>query len=179
MNSIHLPVEIEFGVGSSERVGTHFNAFKCSRIIIVTDSGIKNAGILNNICGVLDKFNISYIIFSEVIPDPNIDSINKAKKIYDEEECDGILAIGGGSSIDTAKAMGAIITNHKSLMELSGVGKIKNPLPPLIAIPTTCGTGSEVTNVTVVTNNDHFKTPFLSKHLIPKVAILDPNLLNT
>src|SRR5699024_440575 len=100
-----------------------------------------------------------------------------AKNIYINTNCQGLLAIGGGSSIDTAKGVGVLLNNKTSLMSMSGINKVKAPLPPFIAIPTTCGTGSEVTNVTMITDENNFKQPIISPYIIPDVAILDPKLL--
>src|SRR5699024_7710282 len=111
--------------------------------------------------------------------DPNIKCVVDAKERYLMNDCDGILAVGGGSAIDTAKGMAVLVENPGDLMKFAGADNIPNELPFLVTVPTTCGTGSEVTNVTVITNNDNFKTPFISDYLIPDIAVLDPELLYT
>lgn len=177
MSSVFLPVRIEFGIGSSTRIGSEFDSLKCKRVMIVTDKGVIQSGLLKNMTQSLADSHIQFAIYDRVLPDPNIACVEQAKEFYFSEQCDGILAVGGGSSIDTAKAAGVLVTNSEPIMSYTGIDQIKNQLPPLITVPTTCGTGSEVTNVTVVTDENHFKKPIISSYIIPKVAILDPNLL--
>ncbi|MHC2182185.1 alcohol dehydrogenase class IV [Paenibacillus sp. PvR052] len=177
MSSVFMPVRIEFGIDSSMQIGSEFYSLKCGRVMIVTDSGIIQSGLLEKMTQSLTESNIQFALYDRVLPDPNIECVEQAKEFYIAEQCDGILAVGGGSSIDTAKAAGILVTNSEPIMSFTGIDQIQNPLPPLITIPTTCGTGSEVTNVTVVTDEHHFKRPIISSYIIPKVAILDPNLL--
>ncbi|GAX88575.1 alcohol dehydrogenase [Effusibacillus lacus] len=179
MSSIHLPVRIEFGLDSSITIGSEFRSLKCSKVMVVSDKGVINAGLLDKILKSLADAKVESVLYDNVVPDPDVKCVEQARDFYISERCDGILAVGGGSSIDTAKAAGALITNSEPIVSMGGMGKVKNPLPPLIAIPTTCGTGSEVTNVTVVTDEYHFKVPIISPYLIPKVAVLDPNLLTS
>ncbi|MED2973229.1 iron-containing alcohol dehydrogenase [Fictibacillus sp. B-59209] len=177
MSGIFLPIRIEFGKDSSLKVGSEFSSLKCKKVMIVSDKGVINSGLIERITKSITEAHIQAVIFDGVEPDPNIKCMETARDFYISENCDGILAVGGGSSIDTAKGAAVLVTNSEPIVSMAGVDKVNNPLPPLIAIPTTCGTGSEVTNVTVVTDNDHFKMPIVSTHLIPKVAMLDPNLL--
>lgn len=177
MSSIYLPIRIEYGINSSARVGSEFQSLKCKKVMIVSDQGVIRSGLLEGITKSFAETNIEVAIFDRVMPDPNIKCVEDARNFYTSEECDGILAIGGGSSIDTAKAAGILVTNLEPIVSMAGMDMVKNPPPPLMAIPTTCGTGSEVTNVTVVTDENHFKLPIISSYLIPKVAILDPDLL--
>jgi alcohol dehydrogenase class IV len=177
MSTIFLPVRIEFGIDSSLHVGGEFRSLKCKKVMIVSDKGVIQSGLLEGIIKSLSQFDIQIALYDGVLPDPNIECVENAKRFYLAEECDGILAVGGGSSIDTAKAAGLLVTNSATIESMVGMDKVENELPPLITIPTTCGTGSEVTNVTVVTDDHHFKMPIVSSYLIPKVAILDPNLL--
>ncbi|WP_081599686.1 iron-containing alcohol dehydrogenase family protein [Halalkalibacterium ligniniphilum] len=177
MSSIYLASHIQFGVGARLNIGGNFCSLNCKKVMVVTDEGIVKAGILDDIIKSLSDSGITYALFDKVIPDPDVTCVHKARDFYLVENCDGMLAVGGGSSIDTAKGAGLLITNSDPLMSLAGLDKVKNPLPPLVAIPTTCGTGSEVTNVTVITDEQHAKIPFVSSLLTPKVAILDPELL--
>ncbi|WP_163140401.1 iron-containing alcohol dehydrogenase [Bacillus sp. 22-7] len=177
MSSIYLPVDIKYGLGSRMSIGSEFNSLKCEKIMIVCDKGIVNSGILDDIYQSLRESDVSHALFDKVIPDPDINCVHQARDFYVKEKCNGILAVGGGSSIDTAKGAGILITNTEPLMSLGGLNKITAPIPPLVAMPTTCGTGSEVTNVTVITDENHYKVPFVSSKLMPKIAILDPELL--
>lgn len=159
------------------RIGSEFYSLKCKKVMIVTDKGVIHSGLLEKMTQSLTENHIEMAIYDRVLPDPNVACVEQAKEFYIAEQCDGILAVGGGSSIDTAKAAGILVTNSEPIMSFTGIDQIQNPLPPLITIPTTCGTGSEVTNVTVVTDENHYKRPIISSYIIPKVAILDPNLL--
>jgi alcohol dehydrogenase class IV len=179
MSSIFVPVRIEYGSGSSSMVGSEFKTLKCQKVLVITDQGIVKSGLIERIIESLENVGISHVLYDQVKPDPDEECVTSARNLFFDENCDGILAVGGGSSIDCAKGAAILATNPEPLMNYAGPDKIKNPLPALIAIPTTCGTGSEVTNVTVITNENHFKAPFISTHLVPKVAILDPDLLYT
>lgn len=179
MTTIYMPVRMEYSPGSSKNVGTELKKLNCQKVCIITDKGVVMAGLLDRVIDSLDTAGIAHALFDQVRPDPDIECVNEAKHAFLNEECDSIIAIGGGSTIDTAKGAAILTTNSGSLMDYAGPDKITNPLPTIIAIPTTCGTGSEVTNVTVITDDNQFKTPFISDYLIPKVAILDPELLYT
>jgi alcohol dehydrogenase class IV len=121
---------------------------------------------------------VKWTLFGEVEPNPSIGTVHKGLEAYTRQQCDGIVAIGGGSPIDAAKAIGILATNGGEIREYFGADRIKKPLPPLVAIPTTCGTGSEVTQFTVITDTEaHFKMGIGSPLNIPKVAIVDPALL--
>ncbi len=178
MNSIFLKTNIVYGTGSRMQISSEFRSLKCKRVMIVTDKGIVRARLLDDILRCLEKDGIYYTLFDEVVPDPDIECVTKAKNHYIEHQCDGILAVGGGSSIDTAKGAGILIKcKDAPLMSFVGIDKFSTAIPPFIAVPTTCGTGSEVTNVTVITDEQHAKLPISSKYLIPDVAVLDPELL--
>lgn len=179
MSTVHLPVRIEFAPGRSAGVGEDLRGLGCNRVLVVTDPGVRAAGLLDGILGSLREAGLSAVVFGDVVPDPDEACASRAAGVFRNEGCDGILAVGGGSSIDTAKAAGLLATNPGPLLAYEGVNKVPNPLPPLAVIPTTCGTGSEVTNVTVITDAHHYKTPILSPYLIPKLAVLDPDLLRT
>ncbi|GAB7389349.1 iron-containing alcohol dehydrogenase [Bacillaceae bacterium] len=179
MSTIYIPTKILFGLDTCMKVGGEFSSLNCSRVMVVTDKGVVNAGLLDKILKCLEDSKVEYLLYDQVIPDPDIRSVETGKDFYVSNHCDGILAVGGGSSIDTAKAVGILVTNSQPIMSMAGMDKVVYPLPPLIAIPTTCGTGSEVTNVTVITDEQHFKVPIISPYLMPKVAILDPLLLKS
>jgi alcohol dehydrogenase class IV len=125
----------------------------------------------------LSDHNIAYTIFDETEPNPSAESIMKGLEQLKLQSYDYVLAFGGGSSIDTAKGIGIMAGNPGHILDYEGVGKIMNPGIPLVVIPTTAGTGSEVTAATIVTNSQtHFKAAVISPHLYPKLALLDPLL---
>jgi len=146
--------------------------------LIVTDKGISNAGILKKVGDVLEKASIPYHLYDGIEPDPSIEIIEKAAAIYRQKGCTSVIGLGGGSSIDTAKAVSLIVTQQGTLREF-GAGKVIGaPVAPIYAIPTTAGTGSEVTNVAVITDKENkVKLVMRGTQLIPKVSVLDPELL--
>lgn len=151
---------------------------KISSLLIVTDSGIKKAGLLAPLCELLDWEGISYWIYDRTIQNPTVHNVEEARELYLAHDCQGIIALGGGSSIDCAKACGArIVKPDQSLAKMKGLLKIHKKLPPLIAIPTTAGTGSETTLAAVITDDkSHHKYPINDFCLIPGYALLDPRI---
>ena len=152
-----------------------------NRVLIVTDSGIVETGTALKLEGILKDAGLKTILFSEVEPDPPIEVIEKGARIYEEAGCDCLVAIGGGSSIDTAKAIAVKLSQGGDLRKYDvmrgGFGLIKPPLPLLMAIPTTSGTGSEVTVGAVLTDKErHVKFAIVHPELAPKVALVDPKL---
>ncbi len=144
--------------------------------MIVTDRGIVSNGLLAPLEAALEGDDISYTLFSDVIANPTTESIEKALAIYRSEHCDSIIALGGGSSMDTAKAIGARIAQPwMSLKAMKGILRVWKRIPLLIAIPTTAGTGSEATLAAVVVDSEtRHKYAINSFPLIPRYAVLDP-----
>lgn len=148
------------------------------KALIVTDKGLMNVGLVQPLMEELEKTNLSYVLFDEVVPNPTIDNIEAGLKLYKENECDCIIAFGGGSPMDCAKAIGArAVKPRQPIPKMKGVIKVLHKLPPLFAIPTTSGTGSETTLAAVVTDSaTHHKYAINDPALIPYMAVLDPTL---
>lgn len=173
----NMPVKVVFKLGCSKSVGKELSAFKSNKAMICTDKGIREAGLLDNILVSLKDSGIKFSIFDEVVPNPKIETIQKGFNFFKKEECDSIIAIGGGSPIDAAKAIGIIVSNPGSIEDFEGFNKVKNKIPPIIAIPTTYGTGSEVSCATVITHtNKKYKMLIIDNLILPKIALVDPNL---
>lgn len=151
---------------------------KCSNILIVTDTGIRNLGLTNRLEKVLSENEISYTIYDKTSVNPTTTNVAEACALYLENGCDAIIGFGGGSSIDCAKAVGARIAKPKqSLAKMKGILKVHKKLPLLIAIPTTAGTGSETTLAAVITDAEtRHKYAINDFPLIPRVAVLDPKV---
>lgn len=149
-----------------------------SNLIIVTDSVIISLGLLENLLIALKEQNLKWTIYDKTVPNPTIDNIEEAHKMYIENQCDAIVAFGGGSSIDCAKGVAARVARpKKSIPDLKGVLKVRHTIPTLFAIPTTSGTGSEATIAAVITNSKtHEKYAINDTSLIPHYAVLDPSL---
>lgn len=175
--SFHLPTRVEFGNGIAARTGHFLKELGIGRVLIVTDPGIAATPILAGVTSSMIESGIEYEIFREVVPNPHDGTVAAALVCLNDFKADGVVAIGGGSSIDTAKAVAAIATNTGNILDFEGVGKLANPTLPLVAIPTNAGTGSEVTASTVITNREtKFKTAIISPFLFPGLAIVDPML---
>lgn len=143
--------------------------------LIVTDKGISRLGLTKQLTDALEKSDIVYTVYDETIPNPTIDNVEQARERYLENGCNAIIAFGGGSSIDCAKAAGARIAKpRQSVQKMRGLLKIHKRLPLLAAIPTTAGTGSETTLAAVITDaSTHHKYPINDFSLIPRYAVLD------
>lgn len=176
--ALHLPTRILFGIGTAQQVGVEAVSLGISHGLVVTDSGLVQTEIPEAITRSLDAGGVKWTLFGEVEPNPSVATVHKGLALYGKHACDGLIAVGGGSPMDAAKAIGLLATNGGDIRDYFGAARISKPLPPLVAIPTTCGTGSEVTQFTVVTDTEkHFKAGIGSPHNIPKVAIVDPSLL--
>ena len=160
--SIHLAKKIQERGGRS--------------VLIVTDSGVLNAGLLDKILPPFKALNLSVQIFSDVEADPPIPVIAKAVLVGQECRADYIVGFGGGSSMDVAKLVALLVSGKEKLEDIYGIGMAKGPRLPLILVPTTAGTGSEVTQSSVVTVSENEKKGVLSPHLLPDLAILDAEL---
>lgn len=153
----------------------------CTCVLIVTDKGIVKNGILTPLLEALDGGYVKYEVYDETQPNPTVENVEEALKIYREKSCNALIAVGGGSAMDCAKAVGArAVYPKKSVSKLGGKLKVWRRLPTLIAVPTTAGTGSEVTLAALITDTEtHHKYAMMSFPLIPKYAVLDAALTYT
>ncbi len=151
---------------------------RVKKVLIVADQGVRNAGLLKPIETVLKKNGVFYVIYDKTQPNPTVANVEEALKVYRENGCDALIAVGGGSPIDCAKAVGArVVYPKKSVGRLKGLLRVWRRLPPLIAVPTTAGTGSETTVAAVIVDAEkQHKYTILSFPLIPTYAVLDPEL---
>lgn len=151
---------------------------KVRSVLIVTDAGIREKGLTESLEKVLQESRVSYIIYDRTQPNPTVQNVEEALQLYQKNHCNALIAIGGGSSMDCAKAVGARCAHpNKSLAQMKGVLRVWRRLPLLIAVPTTAGTGSEVTLAAVITDPaSHHKYALMSFPLIPRYAVLDASL---
>ncbi|MCQ2742740.1 MAG: iron-containing alcohol dehydrogenase [Bacilli bacterium] len=172
--------ELFEGVGSVKEVASLLGKKNKIKPMVVTDPGIVSLGLEKGLIAALEEAKIPYTMFDKVCPNPTFDVVEEAVAAYKKENCDCLISLGGGSSIDTAKSVGARISNpRKSLSELKGVLKVSKRPPYSIAIPTTAGTGSETTVAAVVVNpKTKDKFSISDPKLIPDAAILDNSLLS-
>lgn len=147
-------------------------------VLIVTDKGVAGRGLMDSLLAELDKMGIRQVVFDETVPNPTVRNVETARALYLREKCQGLIAMGGGSVIDCAKAVGARLAKPKQpLAKMGGILKVHRKLPPLVAIPTTAGTGSEATVTAVITDEKtHHKCPINDFTLVPEYAVLDPHV---
>ncbi|MCR5150155.1 MAG: iron-containing alcohol dehydrogenase [Clostridiales bacterium] len=170
--------ELLEGAGSVRKLPEFVKSKGLKNILVVTDKGLTGLHLLDGMFEEMEKAGVKYTVFDGVQPNPSIENIEQAREAYITNNCEGIIAFGGGSPMDCAKAAGARVTNpKKSVKKMRGLLHIRRPLPPLFAVPTTAGTGSEVTLAAVVTDEStHEKYPINDPKLRPKYAVLDPEL---
>jgi alcohol dehydrogenase len=176
-----VPRKMVTGENAIESVPNEIKGLKKHNPLIVTDAGVVKAGIVGRLLLPLDDAKIKHQVFSEVEPDPEIEIIERGKRVCREGNHDCIIALGGGSSIDAAKAISVLATNEGGAKDYIGVGMVyKNDPLLVIAIPTTAGTGSEVTSIAVLTDKaNQVKLGMKEARLLPVMAILDPTLLTS
>lgn len=169
-----------FGAGAISHLSEEIKRNKFSKALIVTDKGIILSGIVNKVTTILDKENLAYDIFDKTVPNPTISVVKDGLDTFKTSQADYIIAIGGGSPIDTAKAIGIVTTNPEfsDIKSLEGEAQTKNPSIPIFAIPTTSGTAAEVT-INYVITDEETKRKFVcvDTHDIPKIAFVDSNLM--
>ena len=172
-----VPTTIHFGIGARFKTAEKVKEFGASRVLIVTDQGVVGAGLLADLEKNLKDAAIGSTIYDKVVPNSGLSLVNEAVKLMKDSKAEVVLGVGGGSSLDTAKAAAVMAGNPGDYADYIGMHKFKNPGLPVIALPTTSGTGSEVTIFSVITDDKkHEKTVAGSSYLCPKVAICDPEL---
>lgn len=175
--SFVLPTKIVFGPGSLQKLSEELELLGCRNPLIVTDKGIVAAGLLAKLLPLLPA-GASGIVFDGVEANPKDNNVAAGAALYRQSGADGIVALGGGSPIDCAKAIAVLAANQaEEIAAFEGRDKPTKPLPPLIAVPTTAGTGSELTFSSVITDTKRsFKMTIKNAYTAPKVAICDPLL---
>ncbi len=172
-----MPAKILIGSGASEQVGEEAKKLGLKKSLIVTDKIMVRLNALAGIQRSLEKNGIGYTIFDGAAVEPTLEIVQAGLKSYRENQCDFLLAVGGGSPIDAAKAVSIMLTNPGSIENYMGAGKVPYAGAPLIAIPTTAGTGSEVTQVVIITDAArNVKMLITTPFVIPRVAVVDPLL---
>ena len=166
---------IKFGIGAVESLPDAVKKYNITMPMIVTDEGIIKAGIMEKIIHLLNSSDIKYSIFSDVHPNPTDIDVMNGIKVYHKNNCDGLIAVGGGSPIDSAKAIKVLTVNQGHISDYYDISDFPNNMPALIAIPTTSGTGSEVSKGALITD-----TSINRKRIVrpgpPNLAIIDPQL---
>jgi alcohol dehydrogenase class IV len=162
--------------GSSSRIGELVKALGCKSVLMVTDPGVKGAGLLQAGLKGLQQSGVAVTLFTDVEADPPVHVIDAAVKMAKDANVDGVVSIGGGSSMDVAKLVALLAVGKEKLDDIYGVGMAKGPRLPLVLAPTTAGTGSEVTPISIVTTGEGEKKGVVSPVLLPDWAVLDAEL---
>ena len=187
---MQLPAYYEFcnsvktivGHKALEQIPQSLKAINAQRPMIITDKGVEQAGLIKIVQAAMQKSKLkAAAIFDSVPADSDVKVVNEVAKLYRSKKCDSIIAVGGGSVLDTAKGANILVSeNAADLMQFVGYGNVKRKLRPLVAVPTTAGTGSEVTSVAVIANHEkNIKMAFGSLFLLPDIAIIDSRMTKT
>jgi alcohol dehydrogenase len=175
-----LVPEFVFGEGALHLAGKYVKRYQASKVFLVTDKGIADAGWLKILEDNLKSENLKYVIFDEVTPNPKDKEVMRGAEILKRENCDIVLALGGGSPMDCAKAISITSTNNVSVSEFEGIDEVKTPGLPLICIPTTAGTSADVSQFAIISNTtQQRKFGIISKLVVPDVALIDPKTTTT
>ncbi len=175
----HAP-EVVIGHGSLAEAGFAAARLGARRPLVVTDPGIIEAGWVDELLGHLHDVGLTPSLWSDVTPNPRDHEIRAAHELYTERECDVIVGIGGGSVADAAKGVAILAGNGGDILDYAGVDQMARPIPPLLVIPTTSGTGADVSQFCIVTDTDRsVKITILGRALVPDTSITDPRLLVT
>lgn len=180
LQSFSVKQDIVFGVGAVRSLPEKIKQAGRRKALLVTDPGLIPAGITKVVEEILKEAGVDYCLFSHIEPDPGCWIVHECRDKMTEEKCDVIIALGGGSAMDTAKSAAIIGYSKKRIHDYWGYYKpVENETIPVIAIPTTAGTGSEVTRNTVITDENHYKMVILNDKMLPQTALLDPQMIMT
>ena len=172
--------EFIFGVGSRHKVSLYARNMEARRVLIVSDPGVIQAGWVQQAINDLNEVGIESVVFDGITPNPKDYEVMAGAQFYAEQHCDVIVAIGGGSVIDCAKAIGIVITNGRDVTDFEGIDQVDIPGPPLICIPTTAGTSADISQFCIITNSElRYKMAIISKTVVPDIALIDPETTTT
>ena len=174
---IMLPVKVCFGVGSLDTLGDEANKLAVKHALIVTDPGVYKAGLADSVKERLSKAKLSVDVFPEAEPEPTFPRLNAAAEQFGKESYDLLVGVGGGSSMDTAKGLSVLLAHGGKGQDYIGVNKVPGPGIPIFTLPTTAGTGSEVTKAAVFDDPEkRSKFGIQSPYILARLAIVDPSL---
>jgi len=174
---IMLPGKVRFGVGTLDTIGDEANKLAAKHALIVTDPGVYKAGLADSVKERLSKAKLSVDVFPEAEPEPTFPRLNAAAEQFGKESYDLLLGVGGGSSMDTAKGLSILLAHGGKGQDYGGVDKVPGPGIPIFTLPTTAGTGSEVTNIAIFGDPEKGrKLGIVSPYLLARLALVDPTL---
>ncbi len=181
VGEFYTPGKIIFGPGSLNQIGVEAKRLGDKALVVLGKGSMRKSGILDHLARLLKENHLTYIIYENIPSDPRVETVDKGTILARKEKCNLVIALGGGSVLDTGKAISAMVTNEGSVadyQEIEGKGKkFHHKTIPFIAIPTTSGTGSEATKNSVITNTElGLKNSIRETWLLPEVALIDPEL---
>ena len=172
--------DVTFGKNAAKELPRILKEFKAKNVMVVYDAGVKMAGIAEKVLAEVEKADVKVTVFDGVIPNPTNEVVEEAAEIAQRENIDVFVAVGGGSSIDLTKAVNILMTNPGPIGQYGGIGLVKEPVLPLIAIPTTAGTSSEITNVVALTDTKAVcKYEIIDNKIVADKVIADPEFTKT
>lgn len=178
--SFLMETKIIYGIGAAEQLGEIIAQKSAKKVMLIADAGVKKAGLVEKVQDNLKSYRIDYSLFEDIEVSSSTDTVDRGAELVKKKNQDLIVAIGGGSSIDTAKAIGVLVTNGGKCADYAGVNKVKKPPMEVIAIPTTAGTSAEITDVAVIADRiSKARIGIRSPYIVPSLAILDPLLTLT
>ena len=176
----HVAPEIIFGRGSISQVGESALRLGAEKVFVVSDEGVAGVGWVEKALFYLKRAGLPYEVFLGVTSNPKDYEVQEGVQKYEEAGCDVIVAVGGGSPIDVAKSVAVVASNGGRIADYEGINKINRPLPPMVMVPTTAGSASEVTQFAIVVDVQRkLKMAIISHSLVPDIAVIDPELLQT
>ncbi len=181
--SVHLfecPTRVYYGRGAVQTLPDRLGELGLRRLVLVSDHGLEAAGAVERVAAIARAGGAEVLTYTATAENPTTTNLAEIVALYGESSCDGLIGLGGGSSMDAAKAASMLIANGGSVWDYRGRDRVPVAGPPVVCIPTTCGTGAEVTFVVVITDPaEHFKIVCASRNLAATVAIVDPELVVT
>ncbi|MBI9112925.1 iron-containing alcohol dehydrogenase [Maridesulfovibrio ferrireducens] len=172
--------EIIFGNGSIKYLASCAQRLGAKRVLLVSDKGLEASGWVQKILNILKEANMECAYFNDLTANPRDCQVHQGAKMYLEHKADVIIGLGGGSPIDAAKGIATIVSNGGKISDYEGANRISRPLPPMIFIPTTAGSGSDVSQYAIITDKERqVKMAIISRSLVPNISIIDPDLLVT
>lgn len=173
----YSPTKIQFAAGLIAKLPSIVQALRLQSVLLVSDPGIIRAGVLDKVSQTLQQANIPFTCYTDIESDPSVASVRQGVTVAQQQQCDGVVAVGGGSVLDAAKAIAVMLNNPGKIEDYFGVDQIPEQAAPVIAIPTTAGTGSEVTVWSVLSDHENNRKVNIGSYFnAPAIALLDPEL---
>ncbi len=175
-----IPGKVLFERGGMAKLPDELKAKGLQRVLLASDRGLEAVGLVKRLEDILSSNGIDYVTYLDIEANPSTETVDKGVQLYKENDLQAIICLGGGSPMDTAKSISVLVTCGGKIQDYEGAHKVQGPVAPIIAIPTTAGTGSEVTPFAVITDKSkNYKLTVFSYEIIPELALLDPELITT